>query len=213
MKSFRHIAIGLFLVVLFFAAFADSTTIWQDRDIYSTDRNLQVGDIIIVNVRDLSKLKFEMALNNNSSSDILSNPDVTITGFLPKISANKNIKNNESTNYSGNSKLEFSIAARITGRQQNGLSTINGSRIYSFNGVTNAILITGVIDPKQLSAGTINSEQVADFRIQITERKDGLTITKPPPAEGEAANADLTEAEKQRILIDYLERMIRELTR
>ena len=201
------------LIILFLAALAHSATIWQDRDIYSTDRNLQVGDIIVVNVRDLSKMKFEIALKNNSASDILSNPDVTITGFLPKISSNKNIKNNESTNYIGNSKLEFSMAARITARQPNGLSTITGSRVYSFNGVANTIQITGVIDPKQLSAGTINSEQVADFRIQITERKEGLTITKPPLAEGETANAELTEAEKQRILIDYLEKMIRELTR
>jgi flagellar basal body L-ring protein FlgH len=201
------------VIILFLAVFAYSATIWQDRDVYSTDRNLQVGDIIIVKVRDLSKFKFEVALKNNSSSDILSNPDVTITGFLPKISSNKNIKNNESTNYLGNSKLEFSMAARITARQPNGLSTINGTRVYSFNGVANAIQITGVIDPKQLSAGSINSEQVADFRIQITERKEGITITKPPLAEGETASAELTEAEKQRILIDYLEKMIRELTR
>ena len=213
MRNFKYIAAGLFLAVAFFAAFAFGATIWQDRDIYSTDRNLQVGDIILVNVRDLSKLKFQISLNNNSSSDILSNPDVTITGFLPKISSNKNIKNNESTNYNGNSKLEFSIAARITGRQQNGMSTINGSRTYSFNGVTNSVQVTGVIDPKQLSAGTINSEQVADFRIQITERKDGLTITKPPIAEGATASAELTEPEKQQILVDYLEKMIRELTR
>ncbi|MCL2154954.1 MAG: flagellar basal body L-ring protein FlgH [Leptospirales bacterium] len=201
------------VIILFFAVFAYSATVWQDRDIYSTDKNLQVGDIIVVNVRDLSKLKFEIALKNNSSSDILSNPDMTITGFLPKIASNKNIKNNESTNYNGNSKLEFSIAARITARQPNGLSTITGTRVYSFNGVSNAIVVTGVIDPKQLSAGTINSEQVADFMIQITERKEGLTITKPPLAEGETVNAELTDAEKQQILIDYLEKMIRELTR
>ena len=199
--------------ILFIATFAYGATIWQDRDIYSTDRNLQVGDIIVVNVSDLSKLKFEVELKNNSSSDVMSNPDVTITGFLPKIQGSKNIKNNESTNYIGNSKLEFAIAARITGRQQNGLSAINGLRVYSFNGITNSIQITGVIDPKQLSAGTINSEQVADFRLQITERKDGLTIAKPALAEGESANANLTEAEKQQILIDYLEKMIRELTR
>jgi flagellar basal body L-ring protein FlgH len=199
--------------ILFIATFAYGATIWQDRDIYSTDRNLQVGDIIVVNVSDLSKLKFEVELKNNSSSDIMSNPDVTITGFLPKIQGSKNIKNNESTNYIGNSKMEFAIAARITARQQNGLSTISGMRVYSFNGITNSIQITGVIDPKQLSAGTISSEQVADFRLQITERKDGPTIAKPALAEGESANANLTEAEKQQILIDYLEKMIRELTR
>ena len=208
MRGFKYAAL-----ILFLTTFAYGATIWQDRDIYSTDRNLQVGDIIVVNVSDLSKLKFEVELKNNSSSDIMSNPDVTITGFLPKIQGSKNIKNNESTNYIGNSKLEFAIAARITARQQNGLSTISGMRIYSFNGITNSIQITGVIDPKQLSAGTISSEQVADFRLQITERKDGPTIAKPALAEGESANANLTEAEKQQILIDYLEKMIRELTR
>jgi flagellar basal body L-ring protein FlgH len=201
------------VMILLLAAFANSTTIWQEKDIYLSDRNIQVGDIIIVNVRDLSKLKFEIALKNNSSSDILSNPDLTITGFLPKISSNKNVKNNETTNYIGNSKLEFAIAARITARQQNGMSTITGTRVYSFNGITNSVQITGVIDPKQLTGGTINSDQVADFMIRITERKEGLTITKPPLAEGEKVDATLTEAEKQQILIDYFEKMIRELTR
>ena len=190
-----------------------AATIWKDKDIYSTDKNLQVGDIIIVYVKDLSKMKFDIALRNNTSSDIASNPDMTITGFLPKIASNKNIKNNESTNFNGNSKIEIAIAARVTERQNNGFSAITGARIYTFNGVTNTIQVAGIVDPKLLNAGSIDSDHVADFRIQITGRKEGLTIRKGQVAGTEQAGVNLTEPEKQQIVIDYLEKIIRELTR
>ncbi|HNX24924.1 MAG TPA: flagellar basal body L-ring protein FlgH [Spirochaetota bacterium] len=203
----------LIILFIFLTSFVNAATIWQDKDVYSTDTNLKVGDIIIINVKDFSKLKFDVALNNNTSSDVISNPDMTITGFLPKISSNKNIKNNESTNFNGNSKIDIAIAARVTEKQNNGFSVISGVRIYTFNGVTNTIQVAGIIDPKLLNAGSIDSEMIADFRIQITGRKEGLTIRKAQVAEGEKAFTDLTEPEKQQIVIDYLEKMIRELTR
>lgn len=188
-------------------------SIWRDRDIYSSDANLQVGDIVIVTIRDFSKFQFDVKLNNTSASDITSNPDVTVTAFLPKISANKNFKNNELTTFSGNSKIQVAIATRITERQNNGYTVITGTRTYSFNGITNTLAVRGVIDPKMINGGVIDSEYVADFTIQITGRKEGLTIRKNQVAEGENVNTQLTEQEKQQIVIDYLEKMIRELTR
>ena len=87
----------LTIVLSLFSISAQAGTIWLDKDVYSTNKNLQVGDIIIIRVKDFSKLKFDIALNNNTSNDIISNPDMTITGFLPKISSNKNAKNNKQT--------------------------------------------------------------------------------------------------------------------
>lgn len=203
----------IFVLIFFFSICADAATIWKDKDIYSTDKNLQVGDIIIIYVKDFTKMKFDVALKNNASSNIESNPDVTITGFLPKVSSNKNIKNNDATNFNGNSKIEIAIAASVTGKQNNGFSTISGTRVYTFNGVTNTIQVAGIIDPKLLNAGSIDSEHIADFRIQISGRKEGLTVRKTPGAAGEPVTTDLTDPEKQQIVIDYIEKMIRELTR
>jgi len=191
----------------------NSATVWVDRDIYIADRNLKVGDIIVVNVKDFSKLKFDIALVNNSSSNVESNPDVTITGFLPKVSSNKNTKNNESTKFTGNSKIELAVASRIVELQNNGNSVISGTRTYTFNGVTNTLSVAGVVDPKHVSGGLIDSEFVADFRIQITGRKEGLTIRKQQIGQDGTSSAELTETEKQQIIIDYLEKIIRELTR
>ncbi len=203
----------LIILIVFLSSFVQAATIWQDRDIYSTDKNLKIGDVIIINVKDFTKMKFDVALKNNTSSDISSNPDVTITGFLPKISSNKNIKNNEATTFNGNSKIEIAIASRVTEKQNNGFSVINGVRIYTFNGVTNTIIVTGIIDPKLLNAGSIDSDHIADFRIQITGRKEGLTIRKGQIAADGKVDINLTEPEKQQIVIDYLEKIIRELTK
>ncbi|HPS59532.1 MAG TPA: flagellar basal body L-ring protein FlgH [Spirochaetota bacterium] len=188
-------------------------SVWRDRDIYSSEANLQVGDIVVVTINDLSKFSFDAKLNNSSASDILSNPDVTVTGFLPKISASKNFKNNESSAYRGSSKIVLSIATRVTERQANGFAVITGTRTYSFGGVTNTMAVRGIIDPRMINGGVIDSENVADFIIQITGRKEGIAIRKGPLAEGEAASIILTEQEKQAIITDYLEKMIRELTR
>lgn len=204
---------------IFFSAFLMSglslysATIWVDRDIYVADRNMKVGDIIVVNVRDFSKLKFDISLLNNSSSNVESNPDMTITGFLPKVSSNKNIKNNDSTSFTGNSKIDLSIASRIVELQNNGTSVISGTRTYTFNGVTNTFSIAGVVDPRHVSGGLIDSEYVADFRLQITGRKEGLTIRKPQIGQDQTSTSELTETEKQQIIIDYLEKIIRELTK
>jgi len=190
-----------------------SESIWRDRNVYSTEGEPAVGDIVVVNVRDLSKFKYEIKLNNTSSSEVISNPDITITGFLPSVSSNRNLKNNESTSFSGNSNMEISIAAVITGRQNNGNAVFSGSRSYSFNGVLTTVGINGIVDPKYITGGSVDSWNVANFGIQITGRREGLTIRPPQLEEGGTASAVLTEEEKQRIIIDYLEKIIRELTR
>ncbi len=205
----------LFLIIFFclICIYLYSESIWRDRNIYSTEGEPAVGDIVVVKVTDFSRFKYEVKLNSTSSTDVISNPDITITGFLPNISANKHIKNNEATTFSGNSNMEMSIAATITGTQNNGHAVISGIRSYSFNGVVTTVAISGIVDPRFIDAGAVNSDNVSNFGIQIAGRKEGLVVRPAPLEEGGTASAQLTEEEKQRIIIDYLEKIVRELTR
>ncbi len=129
------------------------------------------------------------------------------------MASNKNYTNKETTTFTGNSKIELSIAARVTGLQQNRFAVIAGTRTYVFNGVTNRITVTGLVDPALISSRSIESDYISNFRIQITGQKEGLTIRKAGLPAGESATSELTEEEKQRIIIDYLEKIIREITR
>ena len=109
--------------------------------------------------------------------------------------------------------MEMSIAATITGRQNNGHAVIAGTRSYSFNGVVTTVGVSGVVDPKFITGGSIDSGNVLNFGIQIAGRRDGLTVRPAQIEEGGTASAQLTEEEKQRIIIDYLEKIVREITR
>lgn len=205
---------AVFIILFFYLCVSlYSESIWRDRNIYSTEGTPQVGDIIVVNVQDLSRFKYEIKLNNTSSSEVESNPDINITGFLPNVSYNKNLKNNETTSFSGNSNMEMSIAATITAIQNNGNAVISGTRSYSFNGVVTTLGVSGVVDPKFISGGSIDSGNVSNFGINIAGRRDGLNIHPAQLEDGETASAQLPEEEKQRIIIDYLQKIIREITR
>ncbi len=188
-------------------------TIWRDRNIYASTGNIAQGDVIVVDVMDLSQYKFNMKHRDNTVSDIQSNPDVTITGFLPKVSQNKNFKNNTSTGFEGNTKIAFSIASQVTNVGNNGVISLTGSRTYSLNGTTTTVTVSGNASARMIKAGTISSDKVANFTIAVRSRKDGVTITKKQIQNNETANSQLTEQEKQRLIIDYIEKIIREMTR
>ena len=73
--------------------------------------------------------------------------------------------------------------------------------------------VTGMVDPALLKGRIIDSRNVANFSLTITGVKQGVAVTRPALKKDEQASANLTEEEKQKIIIDYLERMLGELTR
>lgn len=200
------------LLFLFCAGYAYPATIWVDRNLYSSSSSLNVGDVIIVNVNDISSLKYNINLGSKNSNDITSNPDMTITGFLPKISGNRKSASSDSTQFSGSGSLKISVAATVAAKTANGMYTVAGVRVYSFNGVASTITVAGVLDPALIKGRIISSDNLANFRIEIRSASEGINIQRQPK-EGEAVKAELSEAEKQKVVVDYLQRVIRELTK
>ncbi len=188
-------------------------TIWQEKNIYSSGVNLQVGNIIVVNVEDISNMRFTMTLGNKENSAIDSNPDATITGFLPKVNSTRKITSDDTTQFNGRGRLSFSIATRITNQVAPNTYAITGSKTYTFNGVSSILTVTGIIDAAMVEGRDISSSDVADFTLEIRGIKEGIPIQRPPLGPDEEADASLTEQEKQRIIIDYLQKMLGEMTR
>lgn len=204
----------LAVVIIFSAVTAlAGKSIWVDRNHFASSGTLKQGDIIIINVDDISNLQFNLSLKNSSDSSTASNPDVTITGFLPKVQGNKNIKNNDVTTFTGKGKFSFSVASRITKREQGGKFIVAGTRSYSFNGVTSTVAVSGIIDPVLVKGRQVDSRSVANFRIEIRSTKEGLRLQRPALKKDEKAEVKLTETEKQRMILQYLEKMLNQLSR
>ena len=73
--------------------------------------------------------------------------------------------------------------------------------------------MTGLIDPALVRGRAIDSNSVVDFALEIRGVKQGINLQRPPLKKDEAANANLTEEEKRQIILDYLRKMLGELTR
>lgn len=204
--------IALIVILMAVPAWLGAKTIWKDGNPYGSSSDIPVGAVIVVSVNDMSDMRFTYTTGNKIGSTVSSNPDMTITGFLPKVSADRKITNDDMTQFAGKQKIAFSIAVRVLNRVGNMLN-VAGSKTYTFSGVTNIVTVTGLVDPALMKGRAIDSNNVADFTLEIRGLKLGINLQRPPLKKDEKADASLTEEEKQRIIIDYLKKMLGELTR
>lgn len=205
-------ALAAYIVIVLFGCVLNARTIWKDRNPYTSEGDVRVGTVVVVNVYDVSDMKFTLSMSDKSNSVVSSNPDMTITGFLPKVAMQKKITNDDSTQFQAKGKLAFSVATRVLNRVGPMLN-VAGSRTYTLNGVTNIVTITGLVDPAMMKGRAVDSSSVADFTLEIRGIKQGINIQRPPLKKDETASSNLTEQEKQAIIIDYLRKMLGELTR
>ncbi|MBN1500948.1 MAG: flagellar basal body L-ring protein FlgH [Spirochaetes bacterium] len=189
-------------------------SLWRDRNVYSSEV-LVNGDTVIVAIEDISQLRFSINLESKTNSAISSEPDVNITGFLPKVSASKTFDNKDNLKLDGRTNMRISVATSVTGAAGNGNYNINGYKEYIFNGVLTRFTVTGVINPAMLDGRKIKSENVINFRMDIQSAKSGINLPLQRAAleEGKSADSTLTEEEKQAIILDYLRKMLNELSR
>ncbi len=189
-------------------------TLWRDRNVYSSE-NLANGDTVIVDIEDISQMRFSINLENKTNTTISSEPDVNITGFLPKVSASKTIDNKDNLKLDGRTNMRITVATSVTGTAGNGTYNINGFKEYVFNGVLTRFTVTGVVNPAMLDGRKIKSENVINFRLNIQSAKSGINLPLERAAleEGKGADSSLTEEEKQAIILDYLRKMLNELSR
>ncbi len=205
-------AIIAYLLLVAFGCLLNAKSLWRDRNPYASEGDINVGAVVLVNIRDISDMTFTISMNDRSDAAVSSNPDMTITGFLPKVSADKKIRSDDSTKFSGKGKMTLSVATRVL-EKVGPLWSVAGSRTYSFNNAATIITVTGLVDPALVKGRSVNSNNVADLTMEIRGVKRGIAIQRPPVKEGETAKIELTEQEKQRIIIDYLQKMLGELTR
>ena len=181
---------------------------------YGSGEYLKEGDIVQVHINDISQIKFNLTVNSDSSFTFTSNPDNSITKFLPKASGNKSSVNKGKTSVSGAGKMILSIPATVTKKLQNNRFEIAGAREYSLHGIVNSFQVAGIVDSTLIKGRAVDSTDIANFRFSLRGYKEGagITIKRDPPKEGETLTTDLTEDERRKVIMDYLTKVINELT-
>ncbi len=199
--------------ILLLPIFLSAESIWIDRNIYSSSGGYKIGDVLIVNINDISTIKFTQNSSDKNTLNFSSNPDKTITGFLPNVAADKSSSNSGNLKYDGKNSIKLSIATTVTSRAANGQLNLRGSRSYQFNGANTSIQISGAVDPTFIDGRGVDSAAVSNFRISVNGSKSGINLNRPALKPDETASTTLNENEKNRIVIDYLQKVLGELTR
>jgi len=207
----KIISISIFILSLYLSLFAKS--IWVDKNIYSAGSQINSGDFINVKVLDISNLSFELKLSDKTSFNVVSNPDVNITGFLPKISADKNVVNNKNVKLKNKGKLKIEITSQVGRAIGRGRYRLTGNRTYNINGKITIVKISGIVDSQFVKNGSINSNKIGNFRIDINTSSAVANIKRPALKKDEKANINLTEQEKQKIITEYLKKILSDLSR
>lgn len=209
----RYLALIFFVLVTSVIA-AYGRSLWQDRNVYGASETLKEGDVILVRIYDISQMKFDLTVNSDSSFNLVSNPDGSITQFLPKASANKNSTSKGKTAIRGSGKMQLTIPARVTKKIPGNLFEVAGTKEYTLHGVVNLFQVSGIVDPSLVKGKGIDSTDIASFRFVLKGYKEGagIEIKRQALKEKEAAGVVLTEDEKQKIIIEYLNKLINEIT-
>lgn len=203
---------------LFFTAIACiplvAATFWVDGSRYESANLLETGDIVLINVTDISDFKFDLKVKNGKNASVDSAPDITITGFLPQVQSVRKIKGDDFGEFTGGSKISFTIAGILGNRLADGRFAVTGVKEYTFNGTANTISVSGTISPSLLKNREIDSSLIGNFRVEISSSRTTPDLQYEETQEDEnPEEVRLTDQQKRQLLMQYLNELINEQQR
>lgn len=156
--SLRSKSAALIAALLLITFGLNAESLWDsDFEGYIADgAALQIGDIISVTVTPNTTLTLDSSRVNLQEGRLSfsGGEGESLFSFLPQGSSNSSKELEEQSSYT----LETEIPVRITGRDENGLLSLEGSRTVELNNKTETLRISG-----QCSAESVTSQRKIRF--------------------------------------------------
>lgn len=197
--------------------FADD--LFSGRNPYVQSDDLRPGEVLKLVIDEPVVLEYEYESDRDDHSVIKLSPDKQILPFLPGASDDRSFTNKGRGKIRVRGRLRLNLAVRIAAIE-NGVVRFAGTRRlgYEEGRLTQTMQATGFVSVSDIARDhTVLSRSIADFTLTVrgapVERRERIPLkTEPPAHEGEPPRirADLSDAEKQRILLEYLNRLLGE---
>lgn len=209
--------------ILFFSFIfgISSQSLWVDRNLYSVGQDIRVGSSIQVVIKDGFRGEYTYDGGKEDSFVIRSNPDKKFVNENPNFRSDRSITNRQTAKSRTVGRIIGSMSVLITAIDQaSGMLTLNGIREMAFDSGKSSLKLSGKISLKDLKEDrTVSSEKVADLKLEYNggptkeELKDpDVQLKKRKNANGtaEIEKAELSETEKQKIILKNLKRLLGE---
>jgi flagellar L-ring protein FlgH len=167
-------------------------SIWAKRDsnmktVYADDVARNIGDVLAIKIIEDSKVdnKAKRELQKETARSSAFNGELNVDHILPSIpgftmEAESTNELSSSADYKDERSYEDSISVVVIDILPNGNLVVIGTRDRNIAGDIQAIEVSGIVRPSDIAYdNTVNSEQVANFRIVTQNRGISASYTRP----------------------------------
>lgn len=165
-------------------------SLWSDTqsDLFKDARAMSVGDILTVRISVNDRATFDNKTDRdrkNSSGIDANGTYYGSSGEGPSAGFGLNFGSNTKTQGRGTTarseRLEFRVAAVVTGILDNGNLVISGSQEVRVNYEMRILNIAGVVRPRDVdAANTIAYDKIAEARVSYGGRGRLMEVQQPP---------------------------------
>lgn len=211
-------------------------SLWRDRDLFSTRKNVRIGDILKVRFANENLIRYRNSMKTGVSREVnIGKPSIKTFSFLPSFDFSFTRKNDTGVEYSTEKEFRARIAVQVTAVNTNtGNISFQGQHTIIINGQAENITIIGLVRKGDLrDDNTILSRDIANLRFSYqgpaSERRTLLNrrdlIYPAQPTNTAATNGGITNRAsapqlptisreaRQRLILDFLNRIAASLFR
>ena len=194
--------------------------LWVDHDPYSPFTGLRGGVILKLHIDEPVLIEYEYSMQDDDKAVVKMVPDKKISEVLPPADINKSIQTTKKLKIEAKSRLKMKMAVTVRSVQGDGVVEFQGTKVLAYeNGKgRQQFQIFGRVNRDDInSKRIIKSNDVADLQVTITGAPIKINKNFPMktlpglnPGDPPRPSAELSDAEKQRLLLEYLNRILGE---
>ncbi|TGM57805.1 flagellar basal body L-ring protein FlgH [Leptospira adleri] len=218
---------GTVYILLIFVVFvedgsrlrAQDSSLWTDKNPYSVRQNIKVGSPLFIKIRNGLQAEFELESNADETLTLKAMPDKKIIPDMPSYNNDRTITRKNKGKIKSIGKIKGNLTALVTAVDPNtGLLTIQGQKLSVINGEENSLILAGTVAPEFVEKdSSLDSDKIANLQVTYNGRINPKQATPPialktitNPDGSVTVKAELSEEEKQRLILNQLNRLLGE---
>lgn len=198
---------------------AQDGSLWTEKNPYSVRQNIKVGSAVYVKIRNGLQAEFELESNADETLTLKAMPDKKIVPDMPSYNSDRTITRKNKGKIKSVGKIRGNLTALVTGVDPNtGLLTIQGNKSSLINGEENSLTLVGNVAPEFVDKdSSLDADKIANLRVSYNGRINPKEVVPPialksvtNPDGSVTIKAELSEEEKQRLILNQLNRLLGE---
>jgi len=198
--------------------FAES--LWRDKDPYSYPKMVSAGTVVKVVLKSGLKVEYDSEYKATFDNDISTVPDKKLISDLPSYNTNSTYMRSKVGKSKTNGKILGTMAVLVVGIDPgSGNLELEGTKTYTYGEERINLRLSGTISPGDLDKNrNISSDSVANLRVEFQGTLNPKELREPNiqiktitnPDGTKTTRAELSESEKQEIIMKNIKRVLGE---